>query len=273
MAEKVLFLLAGYSGAGKTTLLLEALKHRVPLFGMEYDSLFRAIKLPASFPEHETPIAQILDQGTWFAETHLPELARLKTLPDVVLLHLDLNQMVTAVPALAERPAALLNRLPRTLRSLADEEENLRFLENVLSDPFFGRFDRVVVNTLYAPWDVISRQWHDRRISRKKHRPACHVLDAVASVFRRLRHAVLQAVLLMCQNRPLQRKRYLFDFKRPGAAIHQAIYRAWFRAIEQLQPDLALLSEVRDGRLTLACGGQVVYAQPFHGDDPAPAHG
>ena len=271
MAEKVLFLLAGYSGVGKTTLLLEALNRQVPLFGAEYDAVFRGIKPPASLPEHETPIEQILEQGTWFAETHLPQLARLETLPEVVLLHLDLNQMVTTVPALAQRPAALLARLPRTMRSLADEEENLRFLDNVLNDPFFSRFDRVVVNTLYAPWDAISKQWNARRISRKKHH-AGHALDAVANLFRRVRHAVLQTLVLMRQNRPLPRKRYLFDFKRPGAAIHQAIYRAWFRAVEQLQPDLTLLSEVRDGQLTLTCAGQVVFAQPFHGHGLVPAH-
>ncbi|MBU3736100.1 MAG: hypothetical protein FGM62_03905, partial [Methylobacterium sp.] len=114
MAEKVLFLLAGYSGVGKTTLLLHALKQRVPLFGAEDDALFHSIQPPERLPEHETPLEHILKQGSWFAETHLPALARLDTLPDVVLLHLDLNQMITTVPDLSQRPAALLERLPRT---------------------------------------------------------------------------------------------------------------------------------------------------------------
>lgn len=273
MAEKVLFLLAGYSGVGKTTLLLHALKQGVPLFGAEDDALFRTILPPARLPEHETPLQDILKQGSWFAETHLPALSHLETLPDVVLLHLDLNQMVTTVPDLARRPAALVERLPRTMRGLADEEENLHFFINVLSDPFFSRFDRVVVNTLYAPWEAISSQWNSRRIARKKRSPGSVALDSLVNVFRGIRHAVLQGLLLLRQDRPLPRKRYLFDFKRPGEAIHQAIYRAWFRAVEQLQPDLSVRSEVRDGRLTLTSAAQVMVSQPYCGPDSAPAQG
>jgi hypothetical protein len=272
VAQKVLFLLAGYSGVGKTTLLLHALKQQVPLFGTDDDALFRTIQPPLRLPEHETPIEDILKQGTWFAETHLPALARLESLPDLVLMHLDLNQMVTTVPDLARSPPTLLDRLPRTMRGLADEEENLQFFVNVLSDPFFKRFDRIVVNTLYAPWEVISRQWNTRRVARKKRGRASMALVTVANLFRAIRHAVLQVLVLMRQHHPLPRKRYLFDFKWPGEAIHQAIYRAWFRAVDQMKPDLMLTADVRDGRLTLTAGGQVIVAQPFAGPGKEPAY-
>lgn len=215
--ERILFLLAGYPGVGKTTLLTSALRQQFPLFGNRYDTLFQATRIPTSFPEWAIGAKETLKRGTWFSDRHIPYLSTLPELPAHVVMHIDLVSQLTPSPKSGHCPAALIPLLPRTTQSLADEAGNDHFFKHVLSTDFYRRFDRVVVNTLYAPWRTIARQWHARQAAQKL---------------------------------PYGRLR-LFAHERPGADIHMAIYKSWVRSATVLDPELMLLSRVEQGRLVI----------------------
>lgn len=215
--EKVLFILAGYSGVGKTTLLASALRQRTPLFGHKYDALFQSTRIPSRFPEWAVGAKETLEGGTWFSDRHIPYLSTLTELPAHVVMHMDLVSQLTPSRNSGQCPAALLPLLPRTTQTLADQAVNDRFFKHILSTGFYRRFDRVVINTLYAPWRTIAPRWRTR-----------------------------QAALKLPTGRLL-----LFQHERPGADIHRAIYKSWFRCAAVLDPELMLFSRVKQGRLIM----------------------
>jgi hypothetical protein len=217
--ERVLFILAGYPGVGKSTLLATALSQRIPLFGTQHDTLFQATRIPPRFPEWTLGARETLEAGSWFSDSHVPYLSKLPELPAHVVLHIDLVWQLTPPPK--HRPAALVPLLPRTMQALADPAANQRIFNHILSSDFYRRFDRVLVNTLHAPWRTVARQWHAR-------------------------HTV--------QKLPPGRVRFfapVFAYERPGVEIHRAIYRSWIRATAVLAPEIKLFSRVRHGRLTI----------------------
>nr|SPS05433.1 protein of unknown function [Candidatus Nitrotoga fabula] len=215
--KKILFLLAGYSGAGKSTLLLNALNKNLPVFGEEYNEIFQTTTIPAKFPDWMLSAQERLNQGSWFNEDHVSFLANVDPLPNHIVLHFDLIQILHEryfIQSCSDELAALL---PRTFNSFANSAHNEMFFRHIVSNPFFGKFDRIIVNTLYTPWETNARQWKKR-----------------------------QSTMIIKERglRPL-----LFDFQQPRTDIHQSIYGSWLNSIEKLDPYLSLVSESKDKRL------------------------
>lgn len=206
MSEHFLFVLAGCRAAGKTTLLAHALRNRIPIFGKQCDAYFQATNIPSAFPEWAFRPQQILDRGFWFSEGDISFLARVDELPQHVVIHIDLLSLVC--------------RAPRLLKSLAVKSDNLEVFNAELANPFFRRFDHVVVNTLYAPWEVAATQWH----ARNRRSGAMHA-DPMVKI--------------------------LFDFKQPRRDIHEAIYESWVSATTALRPELSVMSQIKNGRLLM----------------------
>ena len=206
MPEKILFVLAGYRAAGKTTFNVNALRQNLNIFGEQYNSVFQTTKIPPHFPERDLGFRETLAHGSWFTSRHFAELTRLTELPDHVVLHVDLITL------------AITNRFfpgqatPRnvTLHDLADEANNLARCVQFFTNPFFARFDRVVVNTLVTSWEQNTRQWQKRRDLQRG-------IDA--------------------------RRQAFFDPDAPRPDVHRALYNGWFESLKTLKPTLALMSQ------------------------------
>ena len=221
MKGEVLFILAGYSGVGKSTLLANALKNRIPIFGRKWDYLFQATNIPLRFPEQTMTFQEILQHGSWFAGTHVKALHRLEAVPPHVLLHIDLIALAHTVVDPVLTPAEIVALYPRSPESLARNSDNILVMKYWLRQTLMklsGRFDHVVVNTLYAPYENIVLQ--------RQRRPGGQV--KTGSI-----------------------RSSLLDPNHPRPEIHRSIYGSWLRSIGILKPDLSLISQVKDGRLVI----------------------
>ncbi len=91
------------------------------------------------------------------------ELQRLAILPDTVVVHVDITELLwnpQRIPYLSSATSALF---PRSLASLASREDNENILADYFSAPLFGRFGRIVVNTIIVPWSVIVARYGVRK--------------------------------------------------------------------------------------------------------------
>ena len=219
MSTRTLFILAGYSSVGKTTLSRLALQKKIPLFGPLDDELFQSTALPPKLPESLLSTEEKLQHGCWHSLADLPVLRSLAELPPHIFLHIDLVSFAMPGRHLASLPPKLVSLLPRSMDKLADDQENELVFTLSLSLDFFSRFDRVVVNTLYAPWERIAKQWQGRRARRS--------------------------------GTDLYGRKRLFDTERPRTDVHRAIYAAWLRSVGTLDPQVSLLTEVRGSRIVI----------------------
>jgi hypothetical protein len=204
----VLFLFAGYPGVGKTSLLVKALRTRFPLFGREDDALFQRTRLPSRLPEWSLTFDEVLREGTWFSRTHTAEFARLDVLPEAVVMHIDLLNFSGRRPEPADPDLSVL--FPRTYAGMSRDEDNRRIIGHKLADPFFARFDRVLVHTVHAPWEICAKRWRVREGDRGPRRPYTAFVMA---------------------NRD------------PGEAIHASVYRSWIESVGRLNPALHLVGD------------------------------
>lgn len=201
--EKILFVLAGVSAVGKTTLLQRALRHRLPIFGADDNARFQTTALPSRFPERALPFAERLCQGTWFGLADLKELTAQRDQLSQVVLHVDILHLLLTLHGLD--PDRQMDR--------ARNEKTYR---EVLAWDFFRGFDRVLVNTLYAPWEQVADQFHRRRERERRANPM---------------------------------KLPYFDLEAPRKDVHAALYAAWLRAIEALNPHAAFLTRMQGDRI------------------------
>lgn len=205
MGQKVLFLLAGYRAAGKTTFNVNALRQNLCIFGEKHNNLFQTTKIPPRFPERDLGFQETLTHGSWFTSRHFAELTRLTELPDHVVLHVDLITLAITKRFFPDQA----DRRTITLNDLADEAYNAALFSRFFANPFFARFDQVVVNTLFTSWEQNTRQWQKRRAQQNG-------VDAKRQIF--------------------------FDLNSPRQDIHNALYNGWLESVKTLKPELALLS-------------------------------
>ena len=148
--KKILFLLAGYSGAGKSTLLLNALNKKLPVFGQEYNEIFQTTTIPAKFPDWMLSAQERLTQGSWFNEVHVSFLANIDPLPNHIVLHFDLIQILHEryfIQSCSDELAALL---PCTFNSFANSAHNEMFFRHIVSNLFLGNLTGLL-STRFTP--------------------------------------------------------------------------------------------------------------------------
>ncbi len=163
--SKNLLILAGYSASGKTTLLKRSLETGIPLFGADVDQSFQQTRVPPRFPEQSITFEDTLISGTWFSGFHLRALQRQENLPSTIVVHIDITELLwnqQRIPYLSSESSALF---PRNLSSLLRLEDNEKILRDYFSAPIFDRFERLVVNTIIVPWDVLLSQYAIRKES------------------------------------------------------------------------------------------------------------
>lgn len=162
MGTKKILLFAGYSSSGKSSLLARCLMNRLPLFGADFDGEFQRIRTHPHLPESTLSFEQTLACDTWFSGFHLRQLQSLPSLPETVVVHVDITELLWNPQRIPYISAESLSLFPRTLESLVRNQDNAQILDDYFRAPIFQRFDSICINTLITPWDVIVRQYRER---------------------------------------------------------------------------------------------------------------
>ena len=236
-ASDALFVIAGPCGSGKSTLLRAALDEDLPLYGSDLVECFQSsCKEDAfqGFREHELVSREI----PYFQARHAMLLGREDVLPQVVLLHIDLYQLLREIdpsylPRLPkrcglrreassgeriEKEGVSLGTVKRSNESLQVPAENDQLLRSYFQDPFFKRFKRIFVNTIYCDYSVNAVQLSGREARRGK------------------------------GSRSMSKRRFKF-FRAPeevSRSIHKELYASWERNLAVLKPEAVFKTQVSE---------------------------
>ena len=232
-----LFVIAGPCGSGKSTLLRAALNEDLPLYGEDLVECFQSSCKENSFlsyRQRELASREI----PYFQARHATLLGREDVLPQVVLLHIDLYQLLREIdpsylPRIPEdcglsreassgerieKEGVALGTVKRSAESLQVSADNDQLLRSYFQDPFFKRFKRIFVNTVYCDYSVNALQLSGREARRSK------------------------------GSRVVSKRRFKF-FRAPEAvsrSIHKELYASWERNLSILEPAAVFKTQVSE---------------------------
>ena len=237
-----LFIIAGPCGSGKSTLLRAAFKENLPLFGDEEMDCFRSSCRDKTYQEYND-YNTALRKKSFFQAGHIKLLGREDNLPQAVLLHVDLYQVLRGIdPSYwprslkrrelrrewlgekrIDRERASVKLGKRSFSSLLEPRENDQMMRSYLQRPFFKRFKRIVVNTVQCDYRLNSLQLSGRKA---KGRQDPRILKR--------RHKYFLAPDVMAQS------------------IHAELYASWQRNLSILNPAAVYTTQVsKSGDLLL----------------------
>ena len=243
-----LMILAGPSGSGKSSILRAAYKENIPLFGVDRRACFRQSCEDKSFREYYN-YRDVLRKRSFFQTHHVKSLTLGHALPRFVLLHVDLYAVLLGIDPSsyprslkireawrafsAKRSGNMLHfssrRSKRSFASLQIPFENDQIMRAYLQYPFFKRFKRIVVNTVYCDFSVNARQLTGRKIKR-----------SAKTLSPQSRYKYFKAPDLMAQS------------------IHQELYASWERNLSTLNPAAVFATQVSESGDLLLNGSLLV---------------
>ena len=232
--RNVLLILAGPCGSGKSTLLRAAFRDGLQLFGSEFDECLRSSCQGETFREYNA-YEKAWRRKSIFQAHHVSLLEQEASLPQSVLLHVDLYQVLRGIgPSYWPRSLQRRERLrewlgaerarkegssvklgKRSFASLQEPAENDQMMCAYLQQPFFKRFKSIVVNTVQCDYSTNSLQLSGRKA---KGRRKPHML--------RRRHKYFQAPDEIAQS------------------IHRELYSSWRRNLAILDPAAVFTTQV-----------------------------
>ena len=221
-----LMILAGPSGSGKSSILQAAYKEKIPLFGVDHQACFRQSCKDKSFREYYN-YRDALRKRSFFQTHHVKSLTLEHALPRFVLLHVDLYAALLGIDpssyprSLKAREACRAfwakrngnksrlasKRGRRSFISLQIPSENDQIMRLYLQYPFFKRFQRIVVNTVFCEFSENAQQLTGRKAKR-----------SAKALTLQSRYKYFQAPDAMAQS------------------IHQELYASWERNLSILNP-------------------------------------
>ena len=241
-------ILAGPSGSGKSSILRASYQEKLPLFGPDDRDSFRNSCKDKSFGEYYN-YQDVLRKRSFFQTHHVKSLTLGHTLPRFVLLHVDLYAVLLGIDPSsyprslkireacrafsAKRSGNMLHfssrRSKRSFASLRIPFENDQIMRAYLQYPFFKRFKRIVVNTVYCDFSVNARQLTGRKIKR-----------SAKTLSPQSRYKYFKAPDLMAQS------------------IHQELYASWERNLSTLNPAAVFATQVSESGDLLLNGSLLV---------------
>ena len=245
-----LLIIAGPCGSGKSTLLQAAYRERLPLFGTEFAECFRKSCRDRSYQEHDD-YRIAWRKKSFFQASHVKLLAREPSLPQFVLLHVDLYQVLRGIDS-SYWPRSLRKRellkerqgnegngehclkaklAKRSMGRLQLSSENDQMMRAYLQHSFFKRFRRIVVNTVRCEYSENAQQLSARKAKTSANRLASHVQP---------RYKYFQAPDEIAQ------------------AIHHELYASWDRNLSLLDPAAIFTTQVSESGDLLLNGSLIV---------------
>lgn len=221
--RKQLFLLIGFRAVGKTTLLTQGIKQGFCPFGDEYLRAFQSLALPDDLLTTKS-YSETNRMGSWFDLCHVSDLARETTLPDATWIHIDLLSLLFSNGTVIDDPQVNVPMLPSTLETAYSEQQISHCLIRYFCHPFFKRFDELLVNILFAPWEVCKSQWQTRRVQTRQSTTAGH---------------------------PDLFELYVFEEGVVGESVHKAAYDGLATAMTYLKPTRLLQSQMLNNTLAI----------------------
>ena len=237
-----MLIIAGPCGSGKSTLLRVSFRDGLPLFGSEFNECLKSSCKHKTFKEY-VDYKTAWRRKSLFQTGHVKLLGQEASLPQSVLLHVDLYQVLRGID-LSYWPQSLKRRerlrewfgkkcAPkegssvklgrRSFASMQEPAENDQMMCAYLQQPFFKRFRRIVVNTVQCDYSTNSLQLA-RRKAKSRQNP---------NMLKR-RHKYFQAPDAIAQS------------------IHRELYSSWSRNLPILGPAAVFTTQVsRSGDLLL----------------------
>ena len=243
-------IVAGPCGSGKSTLLKAAYREKLPLFGAEFADCFLNSCRDRSYQEHDD-YKMAWRKKSFFQASHVKLLAREPSLPQFVLLHVDLYQVLRGIDS-SYWPRSLRKRellkesrgekgngehrlkaklAKRSMDRLRLSSENDQMMRAYLQHSFFKRFRRIVVNTVRCEYSANSQQLSARKAKMRAGGPASRVQP---------RYKYFQASDAMAQ------------------AIHHELYASWDRNLSLLDPAAIFTTQVSESGDLLLNGSLLV---------------
>lgn len=229
MTDTVLFILAAMTGVGKSTLLTNALRYGVPLFGNTYNDLFQITNVPSRYPDDGITVEERILQKTWFSELQIDYFSKTDEIPTSMVLHLELFWINILLSRIYNNPenkeySYIKSLTERTPLNLINDKHNQAIYSCLFSLPFFRKFDRIIINTLYAPFEVTRNQWNSRESKRN-------------------RLARSKNMRFINSN--------IYNSDSAGDQVYNSIYRSWTNSVSNLAPSGHYFSQMKEGKLIL----------------------
>ena len=180
----ILFVIAGPCGSGKSTLLRAALKEDLPLFGADLVERFKESSSNKNFLGYQAHELESRKES-YFQARHVKLLGREDVLPNVVVLHVDLYQLLRefdpsywpgslkwpeleAEVSMGKRSRGEVSSKlrKRSYASMQIPGDNDQLLSSYLQHFFFKRFKRIFVNTVLCDYSVNALQLSGRGVKR-----------------------------------------------------------------------------------------------------------
>ncbi len=243
-------IVAGPCGSGKSTLLQAAYREKLPLFGSEFAECFRKSCRDRSYQEHDD-YKMAWRKKSFFQASHVKLLAREPSLPQFVLLHVDLYQVLRGIDS-SYWPRSLRKRellkesrgekgngehrlkaklAKRSMDRLRLSSENDQMMRAYLQHSFFKRFRRIVVNTVRCGYSENAQQLSARKTKMRAKGPVSRVQP---------------------------RYKYFLAPDAMAQAIHHELYASWDRNLSLLDPAAIFTTQVSESGDLLLNGSLLV---------------
>ena len=209
-------IIAGCSGAGKSTIVKYCHSLDIKLYGKEFHEDFKKTRNGLPHQEFDDYI-EAIKHGSTFEGAHIKELNNEKSPPKHILIHVDLKLLIRklgyyAASEIEQRDIKTLIKFPIPKTNRANPEICNLMTSNFLKNPFFSRFKRIAINTIYT--NSKTNYWQKMRRDKPK---------------REINHAE--------------------EFKTYNLE-HKAMYKAWEKNIQLLNPSKIFFTTVgEDGSL------------------------
>ena len=161
-----MFIVAGCPGTGKSTIIRSAYQFDIPLFGDEFHEKFLTTCKSPNFVEYDK-YSDAKQGGSIFQARHLTNLKRETSPPKSLLLHIDLKGVIKGLaypsaPTKYKKRIRKITDLPVPHSEMVKQKICDLMISGYLSNPIFGRYKKILVNTVYTKFEDNSRQLHSR---------------------------------------------------------------------------------------------------------------
>ena len=222
MGERVLFILAGLAGVGKTSLLHRALTEKLPIFGEAYNDRFQLTAKADVYPEERLSLSDRIERGTWLDVAHIVKSRDAVIKLNAPVIHFELFWFFIYLWQVDPDYRENIATPEHLLASLRGTENNGDLFKAFFQQHLFNNWDKVVVHTLYRPYDEVASDWRRReeRLARME------------------KSSVLQFV-----------SRYIYNMSSDGECIYEALYQGWINAIQASGAELHIFSRTFKDRM------------------------